>query len=86
MIHHQLYHEKIIARHQILCTKRDPLLPTIIHHLRPVHVKTNLKMNANRRQREIQIMYLCQLRPGAAEMFACLTGTENEILYQTFWS
>ena len=45
--HHQFYHAKIIARHQILCTKRDPLPPTIIHHLRPVHVKTNLKMNAN---------------------------------------
>ena len=86
MIHHQLYHANTIARHQILSTKRDSLPRTRVHHLRPVHEKTNLKLNVNQRQREIQIMYLCQLRPGAAEQCACLAGTENEFLYETFWS
>ena len=86
MTHHQLYHANTIARYQILSTKRDLLPQTIVHHLRPVHEKTNLKLNANRRQREIQIMYLCQLRPGVAELCTCLAGTENEFLYETLWS
>ena len=51
--HHQLYHANISARHQILSTKRDPLPRTRIYHLRPVHDKTNLKLNVNQRQRKI---------------------------------
>ena len=84
--HHQLYHANISARHQILSTKRDPLPRARIHHLRPVHNKTNLKLNVNQGQSEIQIMFLCQVRPGAAEQCAYLAGTENEFLYETFWS
>ena len=45
---HQNTHQKmspISARHQILRTKRDPLPRARIHHLRPVHDKTNLKLN-----------------------------------------
>ena len=52
MTHHQLYHANISTRHQILSTKRDPLPRTRVHHLRPVHEKTNLQMNVNQRQRE----------------------------------
>ena len=70
MTHHQLYHANTITHHQILSTKK----------------KNNLQMNVNQRQREIQIMYLCQLRPGAAELRSYLAGTENEFLYETFWS
>ena len=85
---HQNTHQKMTpnsARHQILKTKRDPLPRARIHHLRPVHEKTNLKLNVNRRQSKILKMYLCQVRPGAAEQCACLAGTGNKFLCQT-WS
>ena len=80
---YQLYHANISARHQILSTKRDPLPRARIYHLRPVHDKTNLKLNVNQRQNKIQKMYLCQTRPGAAEQCACLAGTGNEFLCET---
>ena len=85
LTHHPPHLANTSACHQILSTKRDPLLQARIHHLRPVHETTNLKLNVNRRQNKIQKMYLCQGRPGAARRCACLAGTENEFLCQT-WS